>query len=83
GRYDVEALNTAGITNVDGTVATNEQLLATPNHEHFVYFVGGLAANEGIVLDTGSKTDLSGVALYNPLAPLRADGSQYQFGKVL
>ncbi|WP_226015741.1 filamentous haemagglutinin family protein [Novosphingobium sp. FKTRR1] len=83
GRFDVGALNTAGVTNADGTVATNEQLLATPNAEHFVYFVGSVAANTGILLDAGSTTDLPGIALYNPAAPLRNDGTQYQFGKLL
>ncbi|WP_421848891.1 filamentous haemagglutinin family protein [Novosphingobium sp.] len=82
GRYRLDALNTAGLTNADGSVQTNNQIFTTPGAEHFLYFVGKLGASEGVELGNGSVTDLSGAVLYDPTAPLRSDGSQYRFGKL-
>lgn len=82
GRYRLNALNTAGLTNTDGSVQTNNQIFTTPGSEHFLYFLGKLGSQDGVVLDKGSVTDLSGAVLYDPTAPVRSDGSQYRFGKL-
>ncbi len=82
GHYRLDALNTAGLTNADGSVQTNNEIFTTPRFEHFLYFLGKLGTHDGVVLDKGSVTDLSGAVLYDPTAPLRSDGSQYRFGKL-
>ena len=83
GRYAAEGLNTAGFTNADGTVKTNNQLFTVPGNEQFFYFLGRVATNDGIVLEAGSTTNLAGIALYDPEAPLRADGTRYNFGRMI
>lgn len=82
GRYRLDALNTAGLTNANGSLQTNNQIFTTPGSEHFLYFVGRLGTGEGVVLDKGSVTDLSGTVLFDPNAPLRSDGSRYRFGRL-
>lgn len=83
GRYAASGLNTAGITNTDGSVKTNNQLFTVPGNEQFLYFLGRVAANDGIELAAGSTTNLAGIALSNPEAPLRADGTRYNFGRLI
>jgi filamentous hemagglutinin family protein len=83
GHYRLGAANTAGLTNGDGSVQTNEQIFTTPGNEHFLYFLGSMAADAGVLLDKGSLTDLSGAVLLDPTAPLRSDGTRYRFGKVI
>lgn len=83
GRYRLDATNAAGLTNRDGSLQTNAQIFTTPGNEHFLYFLGRMAADTGVVLDAGSTVDLSGTVLLDPTAPLRADGTRYRFGKVL
>jgi filamentous hemagglutinin family protein len=46
-------------------------------------FTGQVALNEGIHLATGSVTDLSGTALYNPRAPFLATGQLQRAGRVV
>jgi filamentous hemagglutinin family protein len=83
GRYATGALNTGGILNIDGSVKTNNQIFTTPGNEQFLYFLGRVATNDGIVLASGSTTDLAGIAVFNPNAPLRANGSRYDFGRLI
>ncbi|WP_432787602.1 beta strand repeat-containing protein [Novosphingobium rhizosphaerae] len=83
GHYRLGGANTAGLTNADGTVQTNEQIFTTPGNEHFLYFLGRMDAGAGVLLDQGSLTDLSGTVLYDPTAPLRSDGTRYRFGTVV
>ena len=83
GRYAENGLNTGGFTNADGSVKTNNQLFTVPGSERFFYFLGRVGANDGIVLAQGSTTNLAGTALFNPAAPLRADGTRYSFGRMI
>lgn len=85
GRYDPGALNTAGLTNLDGSIQTNNEIFtgAASGREHFLYFLGRLGQDDGIVLEAGSVTDLSGIALLDPTAPYRPDGTQYRFGRII
>lgn len=83
GRYAEGGLNTGGFLNADGSVKTNNQLFTTVGSEQFFYFLGRVGANDGIVLAEGSTTNLAGTALFNPAAPLRADGTRYRFGRMI
>lgn len=83
GRYAESGLNTGGFLNADGSVKTNNQLFTTVGSEQFFYFLGRVGANDGIVLAEGSTTNLAGTALFDPAAPLRADGTRYLFGRMI
>jgi len=83
GHYAAGALNAAGLRDAKGVLLTNNQLFTTPGSERFLYFIGQLGANEGIRLVAGSRTDLAGVAIRNPDAPLKAGGGQYVFGRLI
>lgn len=83
GRYAENGLNSGGFTNADGSVKTNSQLFTQPGSERFFYFLGRVAADDGIVLAEGSTTNLAGTALFDPAAPLRADGTRYRFGRMI
>lgn len=84
GQYSESALNAAGIINpVTGTLATNAQLFTTApgststngTSERNIVLGGVGAQNVGIELRTGSLTDLSGTALYDPRARFIRDAS--------
>ena len=83
GHYAADGVNALGLTNADGSVQTNNQIFTTPGHEHFLYFLGTVGTQDGIVLAPGSTTNLAGAALINPDAPLKAGGGQYVFGKLI
>ena len=83
GQYQLGATNTAGLTNPDGSPQTNEQLFTTPGSEHFLYALGQVGANEGIVLTAGSVTNLAGEVLYNPNAATLSGGTQLRTGKII
>ena len=83
GHYQLGALNTAGLTNADGSVQTNNQIFATAGNEHFLYFLGQVGAGDGIVLAKGSTTDLSGTLVRNPAAPFSPTGTMYTMGSLI
>lgn len=83
GHYATNRANALGLTGTGGTVLTNNQLFTTPGSDHFLYFLGALGAQDGIVLAPGSTTNLAGTALINPDAPLKAGGGQYVFGRLI
>lgn len=79
GQYSEGAPNAAGVINpVTGTLATNAQLFTTAPNSTITntgatsernVIIGGVGAQDvGIELRTGSVTDLSGTALYDPRA---------------
>lgn len=75
GRYNENAVNAFGIT--------NRALVAGQGVDRLIYFRGVLGGNEGIRLEEGSLTDLSGIALFDPRAPFLANGQQLRTGRVL
>lgn len=85
GQYDENAENTAGITDPFNSerLLTIRELFTRPEAERFVYFTGLLGSEEGIRLDAGSVTDLSGVALYDSRAPFLPSGRQLQTGRIV
>ncbi len=83
GQYQLGALNTAGLTNTDGSTQTNEQIFTSPGNEHFLYFTGQVAASQGIVLAKGSETNLAGTVIYNPIVPLNPIAATYGVGKII
>ncbi|WP_168356039.1 filamentous haemagglutinin family protein [Sphingomonas gei] len=85
GRFDENALNAAGVTDpaAAGRVITNRELVSRDGADRLIHFLGRLDASQGIVLDDGSVTDLSGVAVFNPRAPFQPGGVQIRAGRVL
>ena len=75
GKFNENALNAAGLTSsADGSVLTNRDLVSLNGQDRQVYYLGMLGADQGIVLAANSVTDLSGISIRNPRAPLMADG---------
>jgi filamentous hemagglutinin family protein len=85
GQYNENALNTAGVTDPfdSSRLLTVRELFTRPDAERFVYFTGLMDADEGVRLDGGSVTDLSGVALVNTRAPFLPGGRQIVTGRVV
>ncbi len=83
GQYRSNAFNTAGFTNADGTAQTNNQIFTTPGLEHFFYFLGQVAAGDGVVLASGSVTNLAGVTTLNPVAPFGPQGTMFNIGRII
>jgi|GEM_PF-963284 len=83
GQYQLNALNTAGLTNADGSIQTNNQIFTSPGNEHFLYFVGQVGAADGIVLTSGSVTNLAGTVIINPVAPISPTGTMYTEGRII
>lgn len=71
--FDEEAANALGRTgngySTTEHVLTNRELAA----KHFVYLLGELDQDQGIVLAPGSVTDLSGVSVRNPRAAVAGE----------
>lgn len=59
---------------------TRSGLLAPANQ--IVTFLGRMGVDEGIRLETGSVTDLSGTTVLNPRAPLLQNGERQVTGKI-
>ena len=72
--------NANALVQIDGETVTNGQLFSRPNKDRAVYFLGKLGADEGIRLEAGSTTDLSGGVVFNPRAPILADGRMQRTG---
>jgi filamentous hemagglutinin family protein len=83
GQYQLGALNSAGLTNTDGTIQTNNQIFASAGNEHFLYFTAKVAATDGIVLAAGSMTNLAGTVILNPVAPISPTGTMYTVGRII
>ncbi|HWA03364.1 MAG TPA: filamentous hemagglutinin family protein [Rhizomicrobium sp.] len=64
GTIDENAPNKFGYTGSDGHVLTQGELAA----QYTFYMLGKLGAKDGIVLASGSVTDLSGTSILNPRA---------------
>ncbi len=76
GRFLENAATNAslGLTGPDGTTPlSNYDALTLFGFDRNIYFLGSVGATDGIVLAGGSLTDLSGIALINPRAPLIRD----------
>lgn len=67
------------VSDADGLL-TNGELFSKAGSDHTVYFLGALDKDQGIRLDTGSVTDLSGGAVFDPRATVGADGRRLAFG---
>lgn len=81
--FSLSATNAAGVRDAQGQrLLTNAELVSLPGADRFVYFLGQLDADQGVVLAAGSRTDLSGIALYDPRARA-VGGSQLRVGQVL
>ena len=61
---------------------TNAELVSAPGVDRLVHFVGLVDQRDGIVLKKGSTTDLSGMAIINPRAPVFG-GYQLVSGRVI
>ena len=85
GQFDENAENSAGITDPFDSerLLTVRELFTRPEAERFVFFTGLLGAEEGIRLDSGSLTDLSGVALINTRAGFLPSGRQLVAGRLV
>lgn len=85
GRFSESSLNSAGIVDpsAPGRLLTNSELVTREGADRLIYFVGMAGEAEGIVLANGSQTDLSGIALVDPRAPLRPNGIRVRAGRVL
>ncbi|MGK0490604.1 filamentous haemagglutinin family protein [Sphingomonas echinoides] len=85
GRFDETATNSAGVRapGTGGALLTNRELVSKDGADRLIYFLGKLDASQGILLDNGSVTDLSGVAVLNPRAPILSGGSQLRTGYVV
>ncbi|MBB4099255.1 filamentous haemagglutinin family protein [Sphingomonas kyeonggiensis] len=85
GRFDENALNAAGVRDHadPNRVITNRELVSREGSDRLIYFLGKLDAGQGILLDDGSVTDLSGIAIFNPRAPFQPGGAQVRVGRVL
>ncbi|OYU36050.1 filamentous haemagglutinin family protein [Novosphingobium sp. PASSN1] len=64
----------------EGTALTNGELFSKAGADRVVYFLGALDKDVGLRLDAGSVTDLAGGAVYDPRAPLGADGRRIARG---
>ena len=87
GRFGETAINAAGVTTpatfgVPGRLLTNQELVTLEGSDRLIHFLGLLDQDQGVVLAQGSTTDLSGIALYDPLAPLQ-NGVRARVGRVL
>ena len=90
GRFDELALNAAGITGSSPVVPgqadhllTNRELVSLHGADRLIYFLGSLDSDQGILLEAGSVTDVSGLALFDPRAPFLAGGSQLMTGRIV
>lgn len=83
GRFVETAVNAAGITDGNGDLLTNGELVSLTGYDRIVYFLGLVGQEDGVVLAAGSTTDLSGVALYNPRTQLLASGARKREGRVV
>lgn len=69
-------------TSVADSGLTNAQLVSEAGADRIVHFLGMLEVAQGIVLDSGSVTDLSGIVLVNPRATA-VGGVPIRTGRVL
>ncbi|MBO9579645.1 MAG: filamentous hemagglutinin family protein [Sphingobium sp.] len=85
GRFIESAANATGVTDpaIAGRLLTNRELVTKEGADRLIYFRGLLDQGQGVLLDAGSVTDLSGVALVNPRAPFRPNGLQVRDAVVL
>ncbi|WP_298191391.1 filamentous haemagglutinin family protein [Novosphingobium sp.] len=67
------------VSDADGLL-TNGELFSKAGSDQTVYFLGALDKDQGIKLDAGSVTDLSGGAVFDPRAPVGADGRRLARG---
>ncbi|HEY4079018.1 MAG TPA: filamentous hemagglutinin family protein [Rhizomicrobium sp.] len=79
GTIDENAISkVAGLTNAQ-LAGSGTDNIQTP---HPIYFLGNLDAGQGIVLASGSTTDLSGVSILNPYAT-GTNGAPVRAGRII
>ncbi|MGI9376718.1 MAG: filamentous hemagglutinin N-terminal domain-containing protein, partial [Tsuneonella suprasediminis] len=85
GRFLEDAENAAGITDpVDADrLLSNKELVSRDGADRLIYFEGLVGQTEGIVLASGSATDLSGIAVTNPRSLVQVSGASVRAGYVL
>ncbi len=85
GSFDENARIVRPVSNQAGQSVslTNRELFALGNSDQTVYFLGKLGETEGVRLESGSVTDLSGTVLFNPLAGVFRTGERQMTGKVI
>lgn len=66
----------------EGAALTNGELFSKAGADRVVYFLGALDKETGLRFDTGSVTDLSGGAVFDPRAPLLPDGRMLARGRL-
>ncbi|HEX7853243.1 MAG TPA: filamentous hemagglutinin family protein [Sphingobium sp.] len=84
GRFTESALNAAAVTDPSNNnrLLTNQELVTREGADRLIYFMGLVDEGQGVVLRGGSVTDLSGIALINPRAPLLPNGTQARAGRL-
>ncbi|WCM28024.1 filamentous hemagglutinin family protein [Sphingomonas sp. QA11] len=82
GRFNEQATNAAGVTS-SGRLLTNQELVTREGADRLIYFLGLMDESRGVLLTSGSTTDLSGVALVNPRAPFKSNGDRIRVGRVV
>lgn len=86
GRFDENAANAADVRETaspDSRLLTNGELVSRSGFDRIIYFLGRVEQGDGIVLDAGSLTDLSGIALFDPRARVLGNGSRIRTGRVV
>lgn len=84
GTIDPNAPNAKGLRAPGGRVQTNQEVAgdAANHYQQFIYLLGILDRDEGIVLAPGSVTDLSGTVIPNPRA-IGVNGKPISAGRVI
>ncbi|WP_353229008.1 filamentous haemagglutinin family protein [Novosphingobium sp.] len=82
-QYELNATNVAGLKDGLGNLLTNNGIFTKIGVERFLYFLGRVSEKDGIVLLSGSVTNLSGNVVYNPVAPVGPDGARYTVGTII
>lgn len=87
GRFDENAANQLGIragSSANSPVLSNADLATDSDFSRPIYFTAALAAGEGVRLEAGSVTDLSGASIRNPrAAPLPGGAAPRATGRIV
>lgn len=84
GKFDELATNALGITDsATGAVLTNRELVAGYQTDRSLYYLGQLDADQGLLFSSNSVTDLSGTSIFNPRAPVLANGTRLATGRII
>lgn len=84
GKFDELANNALGLTNSNnGNILSNRELVSKSGFDRQIYYLGALDADQGIVFTGSSVTDLSGISIRNPRAPVRPGGGRIATGRMI